>query len=176
MEKALKAMNTGRYGEAKKRFENALMVEPSNFDALLGQILCVGGWTRISDIDTSDVISEEDCNKIWQIYNNAKLRVPESDKDFFDQLGKLISMLGKICVNNAELDVLNKKIDMLDSVRRMYSLADQVVTGSDGVSVDRNKTISEIERLGKDTRQLSHEFLDLKRSLMGQKSDCILVK
>ena len=176
MEKALKAMNTGRYGEAKKRFENALMVEPSNFDALLGQILCVGGWTRISDIDTSDVISEDDCNKIWQIYNNAKLRVPESDKDFFDQLEKLISMLGKICVNNAELDVMNKKIDMLDSVRRMYSLADQVVTGSDGVSVDRNKTISEIERLGKDTRQLSHEFLDLKRSLMGQKSDCILVK
>ena len=73
-------------------------------------------------------------------------------------------------------DVLNKKIEMLDSVRRMYSLADQVVTGSDGVSVDRNKTISEIERLGKDTRQLSHELLDLKRSLMGQKSDCILVK
>ena len=176
MEKALKAMNTGRYVEAEKRFENVLMVNPSDFDARLGQILCVGRWTRISDIDTADIISEEDWNKMRGLFGDAKSRVSESDKIFFEKLEELVFMLGKIVVNNGELDNLNRKIDMLDSVKRLYSLADQVVTGSDGVTVDRNKTLSEIERLDKDTRQMSHEFLTLKRDLMQKKSDCVLVK
>ena len=110
MEKALNAMNTGHYIEAHKRFENVLMVEPSNFDALLGQILCVGGWSRISDIDPSDIIDEEDWNKIKSLFDDAKLRVSESDMEFFVKLEKLIFMLGKTFLR---LRVFSRRILLL---------------------------------------------------------------
>lgn len=175
MEKALNAMNKGRYGEAQKRFGNLLMAQPSNFDALLGRILCVGNWSRISDIDTSDLISEDDWKEICELYSDARLRVTESDKEFFEKLKEMIFMLRKICLNNDELDELNRKLEILDSIRHVYTIADQA-TGSNGVFLDRGKIINDIERLDKDTRQMSHEFLALKRDLIQTRSDCVLVK
>ena len=176
MEKALNSMNTGRYGEAQKRFGNLLMANPSNFDALLGRILCVGNWSRISDIDTSDFISEEDWKEISELFSDAELRVTESDKVFFGKLKEMIFTLRKICLNKDDLDDLNRKLEMLDSIRHVYTIADQAFTGSNGLSLDRRKIINDIERLDKDTRQLSHDFLAIKRNLIQKKSDCVLVK
>lgn len=176
MEKALTAMNTGHYSEAHKRFGNILMVSPSNFDALLGQILCAGRWSRISDIDPSDVINEEDWNKISELFSDAKLRVSESDKEFFDKLEELIFLLGKICVYNSKIDDLNRKVEVLESLSHLYFMAEKLSTDSSGVSMGRTKLLGDIEKLEKEARQISHDFLALKRTLIQQKSDCILVK
>ena len=176
MEKALNAMNTGHYIEAYKRFENVLMVDPSDFDALLGQILCVGGWSRISDIDPSDIIDEEDLNKIKALFDDAKLRVAESDKEFFDKLEKLIFMLGKICYNNGLLDAMNRRVETLDSISHVYFMAEQLTTEFNGVARDRKEVLSDIENLEKDNRKLSYDLLAYKRDLIQRKNDCILVK
>ena len=176
LEKALNAMNTGHYGEAQKRFENILMVNPSSFDALLGRILCVGRWTRISDIDTSDVITGEDWIKISELLNDAKQRVAESDKEFIVELEKLIFLLGKICLNNGDVDGMNRKVEMLDSISHVYFMAEKLSTDSSGVYMDRTKLLNDIESLKKETGQLSHDFLNIRRNLIQKKSDCILVK
>ncbi len=176
MEKALNAMNTGHYIEAHKRFENVLMLEPSNFDALLGQILCVGGWSKISDIDPSDVIDEEDWKKIKALFDDAKLRVKESDMEFFVKLEKLIFMLGKICYNNGLLDAMNRRVETLDSIGHVYYLAEQLTTEFGGVSRNRKEILSDIENLEKDNRKLSYDLLAYKRDLIQMKNDCILVK
>ena len=176
MEKALNAMNTGHYGEAQKRFENILMVNPSSFDALLGRILCAGRWTRISDIDTSDVISGEDRIKISELISDAKLRVAESDGEFFGKLEELIFLLGRICINNGNVDELNRKVEVLDSISHVYFLAEKLSTDSGGVSMGRTKLLKDIENMEKEARQLSHEFLAIKRNLIQKKTDCILVK
>ena len=176
MEKALNAMNTGHYIEAHKRFENVLMVEPSNFDALLGQILCVGGWSRISDIDPSDIIDEEDWNKIKSLFDDAKLRVSESDMEFFVKLEKLIFMLGRICYNNGLLDAMKMKVETLDSISHVYYMAEQLTTEFGGVSRSRKEILSDIDSLEKDNRQLSYDLLASKRDLIQMKNDCVLVK
>ena len=176
MEKALNAMNTGHYGEAQKRFENILMVNPSSFDALLGRILCAGRWTRISDIDTSDVISGEDRIKISELISDAKLRVAESDREIFGKLEELIFLLGRICINNGNVDELNRKVEVLDSISHVYFLAEKLSTDSGGVSMGRTKLLKDIENMEKEARQLSHEFLAIKRNLIQKKTDCILVK
>lgn len=176
MEKALTSMNTGRYGEAQKRFENILMVNPSSFDALLGRILCAGRWSRISDIDTSDVISEEDWDKISGLFSDAKSRVAESDKEFLEKLEELIFLLGKICSNNGNVDELNRKVEVLDSVGHVYFMAEKLSTDSGGIYMGRTRLLNDIENLKKETSQLSHEFLAIKRDLIQQKKDCILVK
>ena len=176
MEKALNAMNTGHYSEAQKRFENILMVNPSSFDAILGRILCVGRWTRISDIDTSDVITGEDWIKISELLSEAKQHAAGSDKEFIEHLEKLIFMLGKICLNNGDIDELNRKVEMLDSISHVYFMAEKLSTDSSGVYMDRTKLLNDIESLKKETGQLSHDFRNLKRNLMQKKTDCILVK
>lgn len=176
LEKALNAMNTGHYGEAQKRFENILMVNPSSFDALLGRILCVGRWTRISDIDPSDVITGEDWIKISELLNDAKQRVAESDKEFIAELEKLIFLLGKICLNNGDVDGMNRKVEMLDSISHVYFMAEKLSTDSSGVYMDRTKLLNDIGSLKKETGQLSHDFLNIRRNLIQKKSDCILVK
>ncbi|MBO4416279.1 MAG: hypothetical protein J5824_09920 [Lachnospiraceae bacterium] len=176
MEKALRSMNTGRYGDAQKRFENILMVDPSSFDAHLGRILCAGKWSRISDIDTFDVISTEDSGILSGLLSDAKQHVAESDRDFFEKLDELISKLGKICLNNSKLDELNRQVEVLESISHVYYLAEQIATDANGVSIKRSKTLSDIENIDKETRQLSHEFLALKRTLIQQKNDCVLAK
>ncbi len=176
MEKALNAMNTGHYGEAQKRFENILMVSPSSFDALLGRILCGGRWTRISDIDISDIINGDNWIKISELLSDAKLRVAESDKEFFEKLEEMIFLLGKICLNNGDIDELNRKVEILDSIGHVYFMAEKISTDSGGVYMVRSKLLSDIENLKKETRQLSHDFLALKRDLIHKKTDCILVK
>ena len=55
-------------------------------------------------------------------------------------------------------------------------MAEQIATDANGVSIKRSKTLSDIEDIDKDTRQLSHEFLALKRSLIQNNSDCVLAK
>ena len=176
MEKALNAMNTGHYGEAQKRFGNVLMVNPSSFDALLGQILCAGSWTRINDIDTADVISGEDWTKISELISDAKLRVAESDREFLEKLEEMIFLLGKICLNNGDVDELNRKVEVLDSISHVYFMAEKLSTDSGGVFMDRTKLLNDIEKLEKETRQMSHDFLAIKRNLINKKTDCILVK
>ena len=176
LEKALNAMNTGHYGEAQKRFENILMVNPSSFDALLGRILCVGRWTRISDIDPSDVITGEDWIKISELLSDAKQRVAESDKAFVEELEQLIFLLGKICLNNGDIDEMNRKVEMLDSISHVYFIAEKLSTDSSGVYMDRTKLLKDIESLNKETGIFSHDFLNLRRNLIQKKSDCILVK
>ncbi len=176
MEKALTSMNTGHYGEALKRFENILMVNPSSFDALLGRILCAGRWTRISDIDTSDIINEEDWLKITDRISEARQHVSESDRGFLDRLEELVFLLGKICLNNGNIDELNRKVEALDSMSHLNYLAEKLSTDSSGLSMGRTKLLSDIEKLKKETRQIAHQFLAIKRELIQKKPDCILVK
>lgn len=176
MEKALTSMNTGHYGEALKRFENILMVNPSSFDALLGRILCAGRWTRISDIDTSDVIDEEDWLKITDLISQARPHVSESDREFIDRLEELIFLLGKICLNNGNIDELNRRLEGLDSMSHLNFLAEKLSTDSSEISIGRTKLINDIEKLKKETRQIAHQFLAIKRELIQKKPDCILVK
>ena len=172
-EKALNSMNIGNYGDAEKRFENILMVEPSSFEALLGQILCVGRWSRVSDIAFTDVISEEDSPKFRSLFSDAKERLTEADKVFFEKFEELLAMLEKISTNSARLGELKKENEKLESDKRVRAMAEASTYGNWREMKNIN---DEIEQLEKDNRQLNHDFLALKRELVKMKLDCVLVK
>jgi hypothetical protein len=172
-EKALNSMNIGNYGEAEKRFENILMVDPSSFEALLGHILCVGRWSRVSDIAFTDVISKEDSPKFRSLFSDAKERLTEADKVFFERFEELLSMLEKISTNSSRLGELKKESEKLESDRRVRAMAEASTYGNWREMKNVN---DEIEQLEKDNRQLNHDFLALKRELVKMKLDCVLVK
>lgn len=143
---------------------------------LLGRILCEGRWTRISDIDTADVITGDEWIRISELFHDAKLRVSESDKEFLERLEEMIFLLGKVCLNNGDIDELNRRVEVLDSIRHVYFMAEKLSTDSSGVHMDRARLLEDIERLQKETRQWSHDLLVIKRNLIQMKTDCVLVK
>ena len=72
MEKALNSLNTGFYDDANQRFSSILMVHPSDFEALLGRVLCEGGWTKISDIDLTDDVDVSSYKAVRRRLGEAK--------------------------------------------------------------------------------------------------------
>ena len=173
MEKALNSMNTGRYSEAEKRFENILMVEPESFEAYLGQILCVGRWSKVSNISATDDLSKEALSRLNELFSAAKERALEADRAFFEELEKLTEMLGKISFNRGKLDELNKEVERLESEARVYSMAE---TASFGNHLQKRSRYDEIERFEKENRYLTHDFHALKRKIVTMKTDCVLVR
>ena len=48
--KALEAMGNNEYTEADQRFTHMLMLDPHDFNALLGRFLCSGKWKKVEEL------------------------------------------------------------------------------------------------------------------------------
>lgn len=120
-EKALNSMNMGFFAEADKRFSHILMAETSDFEGLLGRILCAGRWTKVSDICLSDELTPTRLRLAREAIRKAISDSEEQDKAYFRCLQDCIEALGALVVNRHKQRIINKEMDVVRTRISAYS-------------------------------------------------------
>ena len=194
-EKALDAMNSGRFEEAKMRFSNALLVNPSDFEAYMGVILCEGKWSKVSDIDDSDEVEVDTSRRIFALIRKAKMQMSESDQAYLDELWKMISTLKKLSENTKQLKSFKDKLRVNessfirsqqaaktntkydDAIEEFFGeIADALFAPKDNHETINKKLNGEIEVCKKEIEQLSSEFAAIRESVLAMRSDSVFCK
>ena len=120
-EKALNSINMGFFTEADKRFSHILMAEPSDFEGLLGRILCAGRWTKVRDICLSDELTPTRLRMAREAVRKAISDSEEQDKAYFECLQECIEALGELAVNRHKQRIINKEMDVVLTTISAYS-------------------------------------------------------
>lgn len=176
MEKALSAINSGRYIDAKRRFESILMANPSDFEALLGRILCEGKWTKISDIDLSDDLSITDVREIKNRLAEALRYVSEDNRPYFESLEKLISIYEENSYNAEKIAEIDAEIDKFDIETDVYAEAFHGIYYRQQREEERNEITKKAYPYQINRKNCAAEFNSLRRSIISMRSDSVLCK
>ena len=120
-EKALNSMNMGFFAEADKRFSHILMAEPSDFESLLGRILCAGRWTKVSDICVSDDLTPTRMRHARKRLLRAFSDSEKQDIPYFKCLKEYIEVIDSLAVNRHKQRVINKELDVVQTKISVYS-------------------------------------------------------
>lgn len=120
-EKALNAMNMGFFAEADKRFSHILMADPSDFESLLGRILCAGRWAKVSDICVSDDLTPTRIRHTQERLFKALSDSKEDDRPYFKSLKSYIDVLAPLAVNRHKQRIINKEMDVINAKISVYS-------------------------------------------------------
>ncbi len=187
-EKSLNAMNSGRFEEAMQRFSNALLVNPSDFEAYLGIILCEGKWTKVSDIDESGWVDVDASRRIFALIRKAKTQISEADQVYLDELWKMISALKKLGASNKKLKALKDDLKKSESKAKLLHQYDTYYDDSLTALVNNlraptnphemidKKLKSEIEECKKEIEQLRPEFNAIRESVLAKRTDSVFCK
>ncbi|MBR6488094.1 MAG: hypothetical protein IKT20_04235, partial [Clostridiales bacterium] len=121
LEKALNAINMGLYEDADKRFSNLLMVDPADFDGLLGRILCTGKWNNVSNISVSEDLRPITYKNLLVMADKAVSSAGESDKEYFENLKKLLSLTEELYMIDHKEKAAGRKLEDLDVKDRIFT-------------------------------------------------------
>ena len=165
MEKAVTAAQRGDYVEADQRFSHMLMIDPGDFDALLGRILCAGKWNKINDIYLSEtmlpVVSKNLKDRIVEAVDHAE----SEDRLFFVTLNDLADVL----IEHARNEQALKKCE--NALRTAKDKAEIRMDGNEP-SKETKKMMSEIHTQKENCTNLKIElvlkFKSLKESLLNE--------
>ena len=93
LKKAERAIKYNDYSEADQRYAHMLMVDPSDFDALLGRILCAGKWKTIKDVVLrGEAIGDSEANSLKERAEDAVLHSPEEFVEWFKDIRRLLDL------------------------------------------------------------------------------------
>ena len=105
-EKALKAMAHNEFTEAEQRFTHMLMLDPHDFNALLGRFLCVGKWKKIFDFTVTQNIPQIRLQNLKEMINEIVAQSSDEDKEYFSTLQDMVDDRIKI----ADLEAESKRL------------------------------------------------------------------
>ena len=91
IKKANDNVERGEFTEADERFIHMLMVDPNNFLALRGRILCAAQWTGFAELKLGYKMTEERWVCIMERFNEAK--EISGEPSYFIVLGKLLEIV-----------------------------------------------------------------------------------
>ena len=91
IKKANTNVERGEFTEADERFIHMLMVDPNNFLALRGRILCAAQWTGFAELKLGYKMTEERWDSIMERFNEAK--EISGEPSYFIVLGKLLEIV-----------------------------------------------------------------------------------
>ena len=173
-EKALNAMNIGNFGDADQRFSNILMVTPNDFEALLGQVLCKGRWTNISSINFSEYFSPSRIIQIKSCLKDVRRKASDEDKEFFDRLTELISILDEISKNSYRITGCENALNAHEAKVKVYSQAYPNV----GEELLHKKTeiMTKLTECRENEKRLNGNFSFMKEKLLNYNKDSILAR
>lgn len=174
MEKALNSLNTGDYSDAEKRFSHLLMVNPSDFEALLGKILCAGKWTKVSDIRLSSDYEDSDLNDVKTRIDEAVKSAADNDRPYFENLGELIGFFDPYLKNSKILEEQNKVVSDMETKADVYATAYAGANYDSNYKNERQKLVSKTYPAQVALKKLEGDFARLKGMLMAR-SECRLV-
>ena len=176
MEKALNALNTGYYDDANQRFSNILMAHPSDFEALLGRVLCEGGWTRISDIDLTDDIDESSFKAAQRRLEEAKQHASVHNVPFFENVEKLISYCEEYRKAKAKISEIDSEVNAFDA---NTAVMHEAFHGKDfrlQREKERKDLVSKSYPFQVRNKKIEGEFRELRNSITAMRDDSVLCK
>ncbi len=174
LEKALNALNAGYFAEADSRFRHVLMKDASDFDALLGRILCRGRWTKMSDIGYSKDISVTVIRELEGLIKEAAEHAKDADKEFFVSAKELTDVLTKLMINRHRQDNLESGLDKIDTLQKAYS---HTYYFGDSDPEEMKKEIgNDQETLRNEEEKIQERFDSVRKRMMEMKSDSVFCK
>ena len=176
MEKALNSLNTGLYNDADQRFCSILMAHPSDFEALLGRVLCEGCWTKISDIDLTDDVDESSIHSIKRRLEEAKQHASVHNVPFFENVEKLTGYIKEYKANKAEIDKIDIEVKELEANTAVMNEAYHGKDFRTKREDQRKEILSKSYPLLARNKKIEAEFKELRNSMIEMRSDSILVK
>ena len=172
-EKALNAMNMGFFAEADKRFSHILMADPSDFESLLGCILCAGRWAKVSDICISDDLTPTRIRHTRKRLLKALSDSKEDDKPYFKCLKNYIDALDALAVNKHKQRVINKEMDVINAKISVYS---DFVDMYEVTRVEREDIMSRLKPFKEDESGLEFTYDLARSSINSMARDSVLTK
>ncbi|WP_034451077.1 tetratricopeptide repeat protein [Butyrivibrio sp. AE2032] len=175
MEKALNALNTGDYSDAEKRFAHLLMVNPSDFEALLGRILCAGKWTNVSDIRLSSDYEQSDIQEVDLRLDEAIQHAADNDRQFFKDLVKLIDFFEPYMKARKVLEAQQKEVSDMETKADVYATAFAGANYDENYKKERQKLVSKSYPALVQLKKMEGDFALLKKKLISAGNGCRLV-
>lgn len=174
LEKALNSMNIGRYSDADQRFSNILMADPTDFDALLGRLLCFGRWGRVSSVSLSSELRPVSFKLLKEQIDKTILSAAEPDKAFFEKFKEFISVLEELSMIDYKEKIADRQMKDLDIQEQFFATPYNNVRSANYKERWRIEEKNRPYVSKKNDREL--KFARLKQSLLEMKSDSMLCK
>ena len=174
LEKALDSMNHGNYQDAEQRFTNILMADPSDFEALLGLILCKGRWTNISGIKAAEELTPTSIKRIQMLVAESAGQALPEDKQYFEDLNNLLSALVDCTSVDYKIKTTSKQIGDYDAKERVYASvqsSDDNFDRKEKMLLDRS-----LKELNEKKSSAERNLTSLKNKLLCSRSDSMLTK
>lgn len=175
MEKALNSLNTGDYTDAEQRFSHLLMVNPSDFESLLGRILCAGKWTKVSDIKLSADYESSEINAIRECIYEAVRKADEKDRQFFMSLCDLIDFFEPYSKKSKVLESQNKAVSDMESKADVLATAYAGANYNSNYKKERQELVSRTYPTQVELKKLEGDFAKLRKNLIAARGECRLV-
>ncbi|MCR4776701.1 MAG: hypothetical protein K5869_10035 [Saccharofermentans sp.] len=176
LEKALNSINTGKYKDAGVRFSSVLMTRPSDFEALLGKILCAGKWTKVSTIRISDEIDDSELQSVRALIEEAVQHASDKDKPYFRKMEELVSYFEPYRENSELLESLKSKVTDMEARADVYATAFEGANYNDEYKAKRQALVNETFPAQVKMKKLEEEFKAILKDLTEEKSASLLVK
>ena len=106
---AVKAMNMGEFDEADQILSHRLMLNPKDFDALLGRFLCAGRWKSLKDIDINNNMFMSHVRKLPDKLDAIGKRISTEDQPLWQDIRKLSDLLSEYSVRRHEFNKVHEK-------------------------------------------------------------------
>ena len=176
MEKALNSLNTGFYDDANQRFSSILMVHPSDFEALLGRILCEGGWTKISDIDLTDDVDVSSYKAVRRRLGEAKQHASVHNVPFFENVEKMVGYCEEYRKNMQKINENELEVKAFDAGTAVMDVAFHGKDFSIKRDKERNRLLAEAYPYRVSNKKIETEFSIMRDHILGMRSDSPLTK
>ena len=143
-----------------------LMVDPKNFEALFGRILCAGRWKNIPDIDLEDRMLPFMEEHLTDRVDEAAQHSGEENKSFFFDMQTIVTYY----IKWTHLDRTIK--DAKKAMGYARENADiNFSAGTDKELKDKQfKTDMQVNMTRQEMKELREKFDELKASLINQKA------
>ena len=170
--KAKKALLAADYTEADQRFAHMLMVNPQDFEALFGRILCAGRWKNIPDIELEDRMLPFMEEHLTDRVDEAVQHSGEENKSFFFDLQTIVTYYIKWTHLERTLNDAKKAMG--------YAREKATINFSEGTDKDLKdkqlKTDMQVNLTRNEMKELREKFDELKISLLKDKAAFALEK
>lgn len=175
MEKALNALNTGDCSDAEKRFAHLLMVNPTDFEALLGRILCAGKWTKVGDIKLLSDFEQADIQEVYLRLDEAIQHAADNDRQFFEDMVKLIDFFEPYMKTRKVLEAQQKEVSDMETKADVYATAFAGANYDENYKKERKELVSKTYPALVQLKKLESDFALLKKKLISAGNGCRLV-
>ena len=150
------------------------MGDPSDFDGLLGRVLCTGKWNNVSNISVSEDLRPITYKNLLVMADKAAEAADESDKEYFGDLKKLLSLLEEFYLIDYKEKAAGRMLEDLEVKDRLFSSEKYSTTASN--YREKWHIQDELQPYVSRKKDLEYNFNKTKEKLLGMRNSSALCK